>query len=212
MVIFSETPLDFSTAETFKIEFSSISQVTSIQGTPLGAGGIPFKENCPRLLQSLVSFLSPSKIWIKTPGWLSTAVVKVQLFLTGIVVPLGISTVITPPMVSIPRDKGVASKTTMSSNPLSWVPESTAAQTAAPQAIASSGLMSLDGSFPLKNCLTSSTIFGILVDPPTKTTSYTWAFPIAASFKTCSTGPMHYLNIERQSSSNLGLVIVVTKS
>jgi hypothetical protein len=45
MVILFDLPPDFSTAETFKIPFSSISKVTSIYGTPLGAGGIPSKLN-----------------------------------------------------------------------------------------------------------------------------------------------------------------------
>jgi len=36
------------------IPFSSISNVTSIYGTPLGAGGIPSKLNLPRIWLSLV--------------------------------------------------------------------------------------------------------------------------------------------------------------
>jgi hypothetical protein len=42
------------------IPFSSISKVTSIYGTPLGAGGIPSKLNLPKQLLSLVIYLSPS--------------------------------------------------------------------------------------------------------------------------------------------------------
>jgi len=45
---------------TLRIPFSSISKDTSIYGTPLGAGGIPSRLNLPRLLQSLVIYLSPS--------------------------------------------------------------------------------------------------------------------------------------------------------
>jgi len=67
----------------------------------------------------------------------------------------------------------VASKTTISSKFLSYVPDNTAACTAAPYATASSGFMSFEGSFPLKNYFTNSIIFGILVDPPTRTTSFT---------------------------------------
>jgi hypothetical protein len=37
--------VDLSQAETFKIPFSSISNETSIYGTPLAAGGIPSKLN-----------------------------------------------------------------------------------------------------------------------------------------------------------------------
>jgi len=46
-----------------------------------------------------------------------------------------------------------------------------AAWTAAPYATASSGLIDLFGYFPLKYSCKSSITFGILVDPPTKTTS-----------------------------------------
>ena len=35
-------------AETLTIPLASISNVTSTWGTPLGAGGIPVKSNCPR--------------------------------------------------------------------------------------------------------------------------------------------------------------------
>lgn len=50
---------------------------------------------------------------MRTPGWLSTAVENIYDFLTGIVVALGIIILFTPPNVSIPKDKGVASKTTI---------------------------------------------------------------------------------------------------
>jgi len=49
-----------SVAKIFKIPFSSTSKVTSIYGTPLGAGAIPSKLNYPRLLLSFVNYLSPS--------------------------------------------------------------------------------------------------------------------------------------------------------
>jgi hypothetical protein len=49
---------------------------------------------------------------MQTPGWLSAYVVKICDFLVGIVVFLGISTVITPPAVSIPIDRGATSKRT----------------------------------------------------------------------------------------------------
>jgi len=54
--------------------------------------------------------------------------------------------------------------------------------------------------------------FGILVDPPTKTTSWTWLFEKPESFKTFSTGGMVYLNMVRHNSSNLALVMVSEKS
>jgi len=71
MVILLTLPVPLSTAETFKIPLASISKVTSIYGTPLGAGGIPSRLNFPKRWLSLVIPLSPSKTWIKTPGWLS---------------------------------------------------------------------------------------------------------------------------------------------
>jgi len=55
-----------STAVTVRIEFSSISKVTSICGTPFGAGVIPFKSNYARLWLSLVRALSPSNTYIET--------------------------------------------------------------------------------------------------------------------------------------------------
>merc|ERR1719250_413015 len=41
-------PVDLSQALTLRIPFASTSKVTSICGTPLGAGGIPVKSNLPR--------------------------------------------------------------------------------------------------------------------------------------------------------------------
>ena len=59
ILAFFEVPL--SVAVTFIIPFSSISNETSICGTPLGAGGIPSRLNLPNKLLSLVICLSPSK-------------------------------------------------------------------------------------------------------------------------------------------------------
>jgi len=64
MVSFLPVPL--SLALTVRIEFSSISNVTSIYGTPFGAGGIPLISNLPKLWLSFVSALSPSKTEIET--------------------------------------------------------------------------------------------------------------------------------------------------
>jgi len=61
MVILFDFPVDLSEAVTFKIPLASISKVTSIYGTPLGAGGIPSKLNFPRMWLSFVIGLSPSK-------------------------------------------------------------------------------------------------------------------------------------------------------
>ena len=53
---------------------------------------------------------SPCKTWISTLGWLSLAVENVSDFLVGMVVFASMSLVKTPPMVSMPRDRGVTSK------------------------------------------------------------------------------------------------------
>jgi hypothetical protein len=44
----SVTPVPVSLALTFIIPLASISKVTSIYGTPLGAGGIPVRSNLPK--------------------------------------------------------------------------------------------------------------------------------------------------------------------
>ena len=53
--------------------------------------------------------LSPCNTWISTLGWLSAAVENTCDFLVGIVVLDSINFVITFPIVSIPKDKGVTS-------------------------------------------------------------------------------------------------------
>jgi len=40
-------PVPLSTVDTLRIPLASISKVTSIYGTPLGAGGIPSRLNFP---------------------------------------------------------------------------------------------------------------------------------------------------------------------
>lgn len=48
---------------TCRIPLASISKVTSIWGTPLGAGGIPVKSNLPSGWLSFVIGLSPSNTY-----------------------------------------------------------------------------------------------------------------------------------------------------
>src|SRR5262249_32605290 len=72
----------------------------------------------------------------------------------------------TPPSVSMPRDRGVTSRRSRSLTS----PVRTAACTAAPTATTSSGLTVLLGSLP-KSFLTSSCTFGMRVCPPTRMTS-----------------------------------------
>ena len=80
-----------------------------------------------------------------TEVWLSAAVEKIWLFFTGMVVLRSISLVHTPPMVSMPKDRGVTS----SSNRPFTSPVSTPPCRAAPIATHSSGLMPLKPSLPV---------------------------------------------------------------
>ena len=59
IVMFCALPLALSLAETVKIPFASISKVTSICGTPRGAGIMPSKLKFPSDLLSLANSLSP---------------------------------------------------------------------------------------------------------------------------------------------------------
>jgi hypothetical protein len=47
ITIFSDFPAALSVAVTYNILLASTSNVTSIYGTPLGAGGIPVRSNLP---------------------------------------------------------------------------------------------------------------------------------------------------------------------
>jgi len=117
--------------------------------------------------------------------------------------------VMTPPAVSIPLERATtSSKMTESSlADLSAPPVKIAAWTAAPYATASSGLIDLLSSFPLKKSCKSCYTFGILVDPPTRTISFISDLENPESQRTLSTGPKHFLNKSIQSSSNLALEI-----
>eukprot|EP00971_Amphidinium_carterae_P161478 3201769-Amphidinium_carterae.1 len=74
MVTVCSLPVPRSLAATFKIPLASISNVTSIWGTPLGAGGTPSRRKVPRILLSLANCRSPCNTTISTDGWESTAV------------------------------------------------------------------------------------------------------------------------------------------
>ena len=54
----------------------SMSKVTSICGTPRGAGAMPVSSNVPSGLLSRASSRSPWKTWMSTCDWLSSAVVN----------------------------------------------------------------------------------------------------------------------------------------
>merc|ERR1712216_680473 len=62
MVIFSALPVPLSSAETWRMPLASISKVTSICGTPRGAGGRFESSNLPSWWQSLVIERSPSNL------------------------------------------------------------------------------------------------------------------------------------------------------
>ena len=88
---------------------ASMSNVTSICGTPRGAGGMPTRSNWPSSLLSAAISRSPWLTRMVTAFWLSSAVENTWLFLVGIVVLRSIRRVNTPPSVSMPSDSGVTS-------------------------------------------------------------------------------------------------------
>ena len=95
-----------------------MSKVTSICGTPRGAGGMPIKvELAKQLVVGRHFAFALEDTRIVTAFWLSSAVEKVCDFLVGIVVFRSIRRVKTPPSVSIPSDSGVtsSSKTSVTS-------------------------------------------------------------------------------------------------
>jgi hypothetical protein len=125
--------------------------------------------------------------------------------------PLGMILLITPPTVSIPNERGVASIITIPPFSLSY-PQITPPWTAAPKQMASSGFIPVFGYLPLKNYLTSCLIFGILVEPPTKTISSISFFFKSAPYMASLRGSKVFLNKSELSSSNLALVRVSEKS
>ena len=140
-------PVALSLADTESMPFASMSNVTSICGTPRRAGAMPVRLNCPIDLFCAAIGRSPCSTCMVTSVWLSAAVENVSLFLHGIVVFASMSFVITPPSVSIPSVSGVTSSSTMPpSFPNSWL--STAPCIAAPTDTTSSGFTPLEGSLP----------------------------------------------------------------
>ena len=118
----------------------------------------------------------------------------------------------TPPAVSIPRDRGVTSSRSRSWTASDLSPCRMAAWTAAPYATASSGLMDLFNSFPLKKSWISFWILGIRVDPPTSTISLIVALSSFESLRAFSTGSRVPRNRSAFSSSNRARVMFVYKS
>ena len=67
---FCSLPVPWSLADTFKIPLASISNVTSIWGTPLGAGRNSTKWTYRSNGYPLPIDLSPCNTWISTEGWI----------------------------------------------------------------------------------------------------------------------------------------------
>lgn len=199
-------PVPLSFAFTFNTPFASMSKVTSICGTHLGAGAIESSINLPRDLLSAAISLSHCNTLISTLGWLSTAVEKVSDFEVGIVVFLGIILVATPHIVSIESDNGVTSRsnTSVTSHPIipAWI--------AAPIATDSSGLIHAFGFFP-KNSSTFFTTSGTLVDPHTNNTWSKSEAESHASFNTFLHGSILLSTRSEIILSNFALVMVIIK-
>ena len=144
-----------------------MSKVTSICGTPRGAGGMPSSRKVASFLLSLASSRSPWSTTMSTDGWMSDAVEKIWVWRVGMVVLRLIILVATPPRVSMPSDSGVTSRSRTSLTS----PPRTPAWMAAPTATTSSGLTPLCGSLPANIALTASITAGMRVMPPTRITS-----------------------------------------
>ena len=186
MRMLCDLPLAVSFAVTLRMPEASMSKLTSILGTPRGAGGRPSRLNSPRLTLSADIGRSPWKTWMVTEVCMSAAVVKVSLCFTGTGVLRVISGVATPPRVSTPKVRGVTSTSTISPRPAS--PANTPAWMAAPLATHSIGSTPISALRPIISSKKARTA-GMRVGPPTKTMrsiAFVW---IPASRSACSTGP-----------------------
>ena len=195
-MIFCSLPVDFSTAEALGNTVGVDVERDLDLRLAAGMGGMPSKLNLPSRLLSFVMERSPSKTWMSTPGWLSAYVEKVWDFFAGTVVLRLMRAVMTPPAVSRPSDKGSdVQEGTESFSVSSHFQKEWRPGPSAPYATASSGLMDLQGSLPLKKSASNDWILGMRVDPPTRTTSLTWDLESFASLMTFSTGSMHLLEV-----------------
>mmetsp|Transcript_31788 Transcript_31788/g.90287 ORF Transcript_31788/g.90287 Transcript_31788/m.90287 type:complete len:224 (+) Transcript_31788:769-1440(+) len=206
MVIFCSLLVALSLAVTCTIPLASMSNVTSICGTPRGAGGMPTRSNWPSSLLSAAISRSPWRTLIPTWVWLSAAVENTWDFFVGMVVFLLMRRVKTPPMVSMPRLSGVTSSSRMSFTS----PRSTPPWIAAPMATTSSGLTPLLGSL-LKISFTISWTFGMRDMPPTSRTSLMSFAETPASFMQSLHGCLVRSRRGETRPSNLDLVMVVLR-
>ena len=149
---------------------ASMSNVTSIFGTPAQARLMPRSVKVPSSLLSLANSRSPCSTLICTVFWNGAAVVNTLLNRVGIVELRSIKCVATPPTVSMERVSGVTSISSRSSpGPESISPPRRPACTAAPSATHSSGFSDLDGSRPVIRTTLACTA-GMRVEPPTSKT------------------------------------------
>ena len=184
------------------IPLASISNLTLICGTPLGAGKISVRLKLPNETLSATIGRSPWTTLIVTAVWLSAAVVKVLSLDVGIVVFLSIIGSRTPPNVSIPNVNGVTSSSTIS---LSTSPAIIPAWIAAPNATASIGSTPDSGFFPTAFSTNFFTI-GILVGPPTSTILVISEVDILASSIALSIEVLHFSTNGVTRLSTLALV------
>ena len=120
MVMPCSAPVSLSRAVTCRMPLASMSKVTSICGSPRGAGRMFSSLNRPSTRLSVASSRSPCSTTISTAGWLSAAVVNTSLRRAGMVVLRSMILVITPPAVSTPSESGVTSSSkTSETSPLS---------------------------------------------------------------------------------------------
>ena len=115
--------------------------------------------------------------------------------------------VATPPIVSMPSESGVTSRSRTSLTS----PPRTPAWIAAPTATTSSGLTPLCGSLPLNIFLTASTTAGMRVMPPTRMTSSMSPGFMPASARACLTGGSVRWMRSATRSSSLARVSVMTR-
>ena len=202
MVIFASFLVAVSVAVTLMMPLASMSNFTSICGTPRGAGGSSLRLKLPSETLSAAIGRSPCTTCMVTEVWLSAAVVKTLPFEVGIVVLRSMRVSRTPPSTSMPSVRGVTSSSTMS---LSTSPAMMPACMAAPMATASIGSTPDSASRPIippMNLRTS----GMRVGPPTSTTrSIPWADSFASD-SDFSTDGRHFSTTGPISSSSFARV------
>ena len=164
---------------------------------------MPDRSDFPSKLLSLTRARSPLYTCISTPGWLSEYIEKILFFFVGIVVLRLMRAVMTPPAVSIPRERGgnlekKILESSQRSRRRGWRLDC--------KAIGES-LIRVDalllGSLPSKKSETSLTIHGVRVEPLTKMISWMFDLSILESWRTFSTGSRVLRNRSWHSSTPL---------